>query len=129
MTAHGISRRDPVTPAEREAFSRTARPVRSRTAERTRGLRPQKPPTPAERAALDALRWLCVQGDWERARKVAERTGQSEQGAAQTLASCVRKGLVKRTAGRGHVWFALTGKGWRLATPRTEQHRRRRDAR
>jgi len=128
--------RDPVTPAEREAFLRTAhptgrkqRPAMSKTAQRTRGLIPQKPPTPREREVIDALRWLAVKGGYVRAHEVGERTGQTGQGAATVLASCVRKGLVKRAHGRGHVWFRLTDRGWNLATPRTTQYRRGRPKR
>jgi len=77
----------------------------------------------AERAAIDAVRWLAVRGGWVRAREVAERTGQTEQGAALVLSSCKRKELVWRNTGRGHVWFSLTGRGWALARPRTQQAR------
>jgi DNA-binding IclR family transcriptional regulator len=77
--------------------------------------------TATERRALDALRFLAVQGGWVRAAEVASRTGQSPEGAAQTLTALVRKRLVRRDTGRGHVWFSLTGAGWALATPRTRQ--------
>jgi len=97
----------------------------SRTARRTRGELPQRPPTATERNTLDAIRWLAVRGGWVRAHEIAARTGQSPQGAAQSASSCVRKGLVRRSTGRGHVWFGLTDKGWILARPRTEQARRR----
>lgn len=92
-------------------------------AECTLELRPQRPPTRAELRVLDAIRWLAVKGAAVRAHEIAARTGQSPEGAAQTASSCVRKALVRRTTGRGHVWFALTDAGWRLARPRTGQRR------
>lgn len=87
------------------------------------GLRPQLKMTANERGAIDALRWLAVKGGSARAHEVGQRTGQSPEGAAVVLASCIRKGLVARRTGRGHVWFTLTDRGWQLARPRTQQRR------
>lgn len=85
--------------------------------------------TPRERACIDAIKWLAVRGGYVRACEVAARathagTEMSPQGAGECLGSCRRKGLVRRDVGRGHVWFALTERGWQLATPRTKQVRR-----
>jgi len=79
--------------------------------------------TDRERAVIDAIRWLAVQGGWVRAHEIAARTGQSWQGAAETAASAIRKDLVASKHGRGHVWYALTDRGWRLAAPRARQAR------
>jgi len=72
---------------------------------------------------LDAIRWLTVKRDgWLTATEIAQRTGQSPQGAGAVLASAVRKGLVQRVNRPSHkTYFALTSKGWDMATPRTVQ--------
>jgi len=77
-----------------------------------------------ERAAIDAIRWLAARGQQVRLSDIAERTGQTIQGAGAVLASAERKALVWRSVGRGHVWYALTTRGWALAAPRTRQARR-----
>jgi len=106
------------------AARRAERGQMSRTAERTAGLRPQRPPTAHERTMIDAMRRTMYQGDAETATWLAANTGQTPQGAARVLGSCARKGLVRRHRGRP-VRFSLTQRGWDLARPRAQQWRAR----